>query len=180
MVILKWGVFCLCGFFLLSAGCCIAKNVDAFCCPGSFFVNASSFGHLPENHLGNKGTSFHGHLEEHVFPSIAWGIERRKPTSVFCQNKFGGVGLKELYPNFISSIKSPVKPPELQRINKCKMWLYMNVLTTEMWNDILQTTCLWLIIQRNSRMRQTEMKQNVVLIPQMQAHKITWTRKESL
>lgn len=82
-----------------------------------------------------------------IFPSIAWGIRRRKTTSFFCQNKFCRIGLKELHPDLISSIKSPVKPPELQRINKYKMWFYINVLITEMWNNILQTTCSDLLLR---------------------------------
>lgn len=156
VAISKWRVCsaCLCGFSLLSTGCCIARNVDAFCCPGSCFVTVSSFGRLPENHLGNPGTSYHGHLEENMFPYMALGIRRRKPTSFLCWSKFGGTGLKELNINLISSIKSPAKTPEMQSVNEGRMWLSVNVLTPscevmsyrQLASDLLPT-------QRNSRVR---------------------------
>jgi len=67
-----------------------------------------------------------------MLPSIALGIRRRKPTRFFCQSKLGGIGLKELHPDLISSIKSPAKPAELQTVNEGRMWVYMNVLTQSM------------------------------------------------
>lgn len=167
VVILKGGD-CLSGFSLLSAGCYIGRNVDAFYCPGSCFVTASSFGHLPQNHLGNPGTSFHGHLKEQMFPSIALGIRRRKSTCFFCQSKFS--------PSLISSIKSPVKSSELQSITKSRMWLYLNMLTTELWNDLQslsnsQLDSDFLPTLLNSRVRETGIKGNFIL-PQMQSRKI--------
>lgn len=84
----------------------------------------------------------------------ALGIRRRKPTSFLCWSKFGGTGLKELNLSLISSIKPPAKPPEMQSVNKGRMWLYVNVLTPscemmsyrQLASDLLPT-------QRNSRVR---------------------------
>lgn len=41
------------------------------------------------------------------------------------------IGLKELNPNLISSLKSPVTLLELQSVSKGRMWLSMNMLTAE-------------------------------------------------
>lgn len=61
----------------------------------------------------------------------------------FYLSKFSRIWLKELNPDLISSMKSLVKLVELQSVNKGRIWLYMSMPTTELWNNSLQTSCLW-------------------------------------
>lgn len=56
---------------LVTSGSSAQAGTQCFWSLRSDFVTVSSFGHLPENHLGNPSTSFHGHLGENIFPSIA-------------------------------------------------------------------------------------------------------------
>lgn len=147
---------------LLCVSLCLASSAQAAASPGMWMLSAAQdpvLLPLPSSDTCQKIT-----LETQApvsmvtwrsmcFLPLHWALGGGNPQDFLCKSEFSGMGLKKLHPDLTSFIKSPVKPLELQSVNKDRTWLYVDVLTTELWNDVLPLASDLLPTQRNSRVR---------------------------